>query len=280
MSPRFYSLAIASSCATVLSAPLVLRLLRNQEMLDVPNARSSHSVVTPRGGGLACATGILAGSVVSAYDGKSVPAAILVPTLSLAVLGFADDKVGLPASARFSAQGAIGIAAGSSKGGAKGALIGGVLFPVLVNAVNFMDGINGMTSSTLAAWGVCGCWGHSEIGERRVFVPASLALGSSLGFLPWNVPDAKMFLGDVGSYLFGGLVASAVLLEAVDGRSVTRAISTLSPLSLYFADTGFALLGKVVRRQPLTGAHRNHVYQRLADLPHVEHWQVSACFEI
>lgn len=93
--------------------------------------------------------------------------------------------------------------------------------------------------------------------------------GSALGFLPWNAPKARLFLGDVGSYFFGALVTLGIIAGA---HRTPMELILIAPLAIYLADTGYTLLKRAVRRQPLLAAHREHVYQRLvneAGLPHL-----------
>jgi len=97
-------------------------------------------------------------------------------------------------------------------------------------------------------------------------------VGCSLGFLPWNAPSARMFLGDVGSYLFGGLVTSGLLLGMTSGVPI---LPLLAPLAIYAADTGAALVRRLVRGQPLLHAHREHIYQRLVSTGGMSHLAVS-----
>jgi UDP-N-acetylmuramyl pentapeptide phosphotransferase/UDP-N-acetylglucosamine-1-phosphate transferase len=145
--------------------------------------------------------------------------------------------------------------------------------PCLVNAVNFMDGINGITSLTMVVWGVTAlAVGYADNSAALVALGGATA-GAAIGFLPYNAPSARMFLGDVGSYLFGGLVGCGIQLGWADGASVAV---LAAPLSLYAADTGSALLRRAMRGERLTDAHREHVYQRLTSDVGIPHFVVSA----
>ncbi|GAA1699104.1 hypothetical protein G6028_00260 [Dietzia cercidiphylli] len=190
---------------------------------------------------------------------------------SLAALGLADDKWGLPATFRLAAQASIGGALGLAIGGSTSALVGALALPTIVNAVNFMDGVNGITCATAAAWG----FSRLLKMDQSSAAPSAIALGSSLGFAPWNVPRAKMFLGDAGSYYFGGIVAATAL--ASFSRSGTRGLfESLSPLGFYLVDTGTTMARRAYRGEKLMEAHRSHAYQRLADREGWEHWHVAA----
>jgi UDP-N-acetylmuramyl pentapeptide phosphotransferase/UDP-N-acetylglucosamine-1-phosphate transferase len=154
-----------------------------------------------------------------------------------------------------------------------GAVAGAAVFAVLVNVVNFMDGINGITAATMTVWGVT-----AMLVSRSHDVPGLLTLGAltagcALGFLPWNAPVARLFLGDVGSYLFGGLVAGGVVLGWHSGAAVA---ALLAPMSIYLVDTGSTLVRRARRGESLLTAHRDHVYQRVVAVAALPHFVVAA----
>jgi len=158
---------------------------------------------------------------------------------------------------------------GQSVGGGWWFLVAILVVPVSVNGINFMDGINGITSLSVGAWGliafVVGST-HSLVGLEII---GAVTAGAALGFLPWNAPVARLFLGDVGSYLLGGLVSAGILVGAAQGAPIALLVA---PLSLYLVDTGTVLVKRMLQGEPLFEAHRGHVYQRLvseAGLSHV-----------
>ena len=240
--------------------PLVRAQVVHHGILDIPNHRSSHAEPTPRAGGIACLAGVLAAAAVGQVVGHEPSGWSLVAACVLAVVGFADDRASLPAVARLGAQVAVGTVSGFALGGFWAAAAGALLVPAVVNAVNFMDGINGITSLTMTVWGVSALSVGLASGLGSLTVIGAATAGGALGFLPYNAPRARMFLGDVGSYLFGGLAAMGVLLAATGGASVAV---VLAPLAPYAADTGSALVRRAIRRESLTQAHREHVYQQL-----------------
>jgi UDP-N-acetylmuramyl pentapeptide phosphotransferase/UDP-N-acetylglucosamine-1-phosphate transferase len=139
----------------------------------------------------------------------------------------------------------------------------------IVNAVNFMDGINGITSVVMAVWGVTALAVAADSGVESLQVIGGVTLGAALGFLPWNALRPRLFLGDVGSYLLGGLVGAGLIVGWLEGASVAVLAAPLAP---YAADTGWALVRRARRGSPLMVAHREHAYQRLvheAELSHV-----------
>lgn len=264
---------VASSvCATLLAAPLLRRLLLRHDLVDVPNHRSSHAVVTPRGGGIACAFGLLVGVAVWAATEGSVPWSVLAGALGLALVGFVDDRWTLPARPRLLAQLLTGAAVGWVTGGPWLAALGVVLVAFLVNVVNFVDGINGITGLTIAVWGASTAILGLAQDVEALAVLGAIAAGAATGFLPWNVPRAKLFLGDVGSYLLGGLVALSSLVAVAADISL---VVVLAPLALSMADVVRTLVVRWRRGAKLTEAHREHVYQLLVSEAGLSHLAVS-----
>jgi UDP-GlcNAc:undecaprenyl-phosphate/decaprenyl-phosphate GlcNAc-1-phosphate transferase len=255
------------------AAPLVLRVLVQHGVLDVPNNRSSHATPVPRGGGIACLAGVLAGLIVASILGHDVPWLALSGAVCLAIVGFADDRGALAAAPRLVAQVAVGVLVGVTVGGGWWIVAGMICIPVVVNVVNFMDGINGITSLNMAAWGfVAMAIGYAQH-EASLMVIGAVAAGATTAVLPWNVPVARLFLGDVGSYLLGALVGIGIVIGA--HRQPWSVVVLLAPLSVYLADTGMALLRRALRSEPLMTGHRQHVYQRLVDEAGMSHTFVA-----
>ena len=152
-------------------------------------------------------------------------------------------------------------------------LAGVICIPVVVNVVNFMDGINGITGLNVAAWGIVAMAVGYAQHEPSLVVIGAVNAGSTAAFLPWNVPVARLFLGDVGSYLLGALVGIGIIIGAHQTSSV---VVLIAPLAIYLADTGTALVRRTVRGEPLMTAHREHVYQRLVSEAGMSHGLVAA----
>lgn len=263
-------LVMGTGVAAAALSPLVMTVLRRLAVVDVPNHRSSHEVATLRGGGLAVLGGIVLAGATAAGLGHTMPVVGLIAGALLAGLGLLADTTAIGPVPRFVGQVLIGTTAGFLLGGWTTAIVGAVAVPVIVNAVNFMDGINGITGLTMSAWAVISLLGAQVDGA---LVLAALTLGGALGFLPWNIPHARMFLGDIGSYLFGGLAAMALLAEQSGGG---RPVLVLAALLPYLFDTGLTLLRRAARGANLTSPHREHLYQRLARRPPWTHVRVAA----
>lgn len=277
------SSAILCAVVTFLASPLVARVLHRAGRHDVPNHRSSHATPTPRGGGLAllAATAVLA--AVSTWQGAwSVQtASVVAGCAALSAVGLVDDLRDLRPAHRLVAQALVGVLAGFVLGGPVGALVGLLVVPAAVNMVNFMDGINGMCASHAAVWGLGALLAAPEVGQPLAVLGA-ISLGGGLGFLPWNMPRARLFLGDVGSYLIGGLAGMGVLATGVvllDGDqppAVWPLVGLVcAPYLLFAVDTTSTVVRRARAGDPLFEAHRTHVYQRLVNEGGAPHWVVS-----
>ena len=252
----------------------LIGLLRRWQVLDVPNARSSHAVAVPRGGGLAVIAGLYVGALTSRLSSASdwrgaaqVTATIALAVALLSALGLADDMRHLAAGVRLALQivvvvaASVSITATEATSWALVAFLACVVWVVgYVNAFNFMDGINGisaMTAIVSAAW-------YAILATDAHDVPvaafAAALAGASLAFLPWNLPRAKVFLGDVGSYGIGAALAFLGVLTAFRDENLWWGAA---PALIYVADTVYTLLRRAARHEPLLEAHREHVYQRL-----------------
>ena len=263
---------LVSFTVTMTAAPLVLRVLLRRGVLDVPNHRSSHRTPVPRGGGVACLFGVLAGLLVASTLDHDVYWLAMSGAVFLAFVGFLDDRSSIAAAPRLGAQLAAGALIGGTVGGGWWILAGMICIPVAVNVVNFMDGINGITGLNVAAWGFVAMAVGYVHGEPSLVVIGAVTAGSTAAFLPWNAPIARLFLGDVGSYLLGAMVGIGIMIGAHQTSSL---VVLLAPLSVYLADAGTVLLRRALRGEPLMIAHRQHVYQRLVSEAGMSHSTVA-----
>lgn len=250
---------------------LLVPVLRRAQLLDVPNERSSHSAPVPRGGGLAVMAAVTLASVAAAVAGDDVLWIPLVVALGLAAVGLLDDRSSLPSVVRLGLQLVAGAAVAAWAWSAGAPSLSVVVFAVVVtvavagyvNAFNFMDGINGISALTAVVAGAWWCWVGAEHDVDGLTVLGASLAGATLGFLPWNAPRARVFLGDVGSYGVGFLV---VVAGAWAWANDVPSVLCLAPLVVYLADTGWVLVKRAVGGRPLMQAHREHVYQQLVDL--------------
>lgn len=243
-----------------IALPIALLVLSKNNLMDVATGRSLHSVPTPRGGGMALALGVAATLIVSG----TFLWPLWLASLGLAALGAWDDLKRRQALGRLTLQFIIAAASASGLvaylgGSIALALIGTVLIVAVVNATNFMDGINGITGLQAIIWGIAYGVMFAQV-DQDALIPIAIALaGIGAAFLPWNYPRARMFLGDSGSYLIGGMAGIMALMMLI----LQEPLAALCPLATYAADTGTAFLRRLRKREPLTEAHRTHVFQQL-----------------
>lgn len=249
---------------TTVTAPLVRQLLVRWAVIDTPNQRSSHQRPVPRGGGVACALGVVLGYSAAYILGGGPSPFVLVTALTLSLIGFLDDRFTLGISLRLTAQILCGAVLGATTGGLLGALLGAVALPLAVNIVNFMDGVDGITSLTLLVWGATTTALGLGYGAPTLAIAGAVTMGAAAGFLPWNVSRHKMFLGDVGSYLFGALAGATFISFSTHDIPLQLLIA---PLGIYIADVTYTLVRRMHRRARIFEAHREHIYQRLAPTP-------------
>lgn len=247
----------------------VLPLLRRAQVMDVPNARSSHAAPTPRGGGIAVIVALLAASLVGTWLGLVWEPVALFAVVAFAALGMVDDLRGLDVSVRLLVQLLMAVVVAVEVlgvepllAGVAGVAIATVWLVGYTNAFNFMDGVNGISALNAV---LAGGW-YTYLGVTRdvdvLVALGSAVVGAALGFLPWNAPRARVFLGDVGSYGLGLTLGLLALLAWAAGVHLLIAIA---PLTVYLADTSWALVRRVLGSRPWHEAHREHVYQRLTD---------------
>jgi len=252
---------------------LALGWLRRRAILDLPNERSSHTIPTPRGGGVGLLAGLIPAwllltPLVPVGD-RAAFLAVTAGALILAGISFLDDRRGLPPLPRFAGQ--ILIIAGvlyltpSEQLAFQGYLplwldrcATGFAWLWFVNLFNFMDGIDGITGVEAASIGI-GLALVAWLSGPYLGVGLGLAVaGAALGFLVWNWSPAKLFMGDVGSIPLGLLIGWLLILAAFDGA---WAAAVILPL-YYWADATITLLRRAARGEKVWRAHRSHFYQR------------------
>lgn len=245
--------------------------------LDIPNERSSHTVPTPRGGGIAIVVATL-GSGVLLWLGGHLPgpvaAAVLGGGTLVALVGHIDDRTSLAATPRLIAQlvavlfclACIGgvpemrIGSFTWEPGILGFVIALVGLTWLINLTNFMDGIDGLVASYTIFVGIVGgalLWQGGVHGEA-IFL--WLLASAALGFLVFNWAPATIFMGDVSSG-FLGLVVGIIAVATSDTVSLWVWGVLVAP---FIADATVTRAVRGIRYKDWFGAHRTHLYQRLS----------------
>jgi len=235
--------------------------------MDIPNDRSSHSIPTPRGGGLAIITTFYVGIVYLYFIDEISPKLffLLLTSIPILVISLIDDIITLSSKIRFLVQLFCAVLAIYVLGGINSIdfqvfqLNGWWLNVIVVisivwvtNLYNFLDGIDGYAASQAI---VAGLGSFLILGN---IVGLILAI-CSLGFLFFNWPKASIFMGDVGSATLGFLFAVLCFHDTSNGNIYVWLIL----LSLFWFDATLTLLRRLKNKEKLTEAHKKHAYQRL-----------------
>lgn len=264
------ALIISVSVVSFLFTALVHRYAIRKSIFDIPNDRSSHTIPTPRGGGLAVAIAWFTGLIVLFLNGKVETSLFyaLLAGLPLSLIGFADDVFHLKPGIRFLIQ---FLSAGTALWFLKGLQVFPfplgqlqilwVLIPLAfiaiiwsVNLFNFLDGIDGYIGSEVVFIGLAA---YILTGDQVGLLLAS----ATFGFLIWNWPKAKIFMGDVGSTLLGFSVA--VLAVYHQNMQMSSLWVWLILTSVFWFDATVTLVRRFINKEKLSEAHRKHAYQRI-----------------
>ncbi|WP_330543975.1 glycosyltransferase family 4 protein [Aeromonas hydrophila] len=266
----------------------LLRRYAQTRLLDRPNHRSSHQVPTPRGGGMAIVTTFLlaaplfVGLLPLPYGiSHSSFALIWVAALGIALVGFVDDHISLKPRTRLIVQSIAAALVVSAVNGLPeltffgwqldlawcGYLLAWLGVIWFINLYNFMDGIDGLAAGEALVVCLFMALFHYLVGSEWSSVGLPLLLGvSAAGFLCWNFPPAKIFMGDGGSGFLGLLLASLMLLDAASAPQFLWA--WLVMLGVFVVDATWTLLNRYRLKCRLSEAHRTHAFQYAA-----RHWQ-------
>jgi UDP-N-acetylmuramyl pentapeptide phosphotransferase/UDP-N-acetylglucosamine-1-phosphate transferase len=269
----FILLAILS----YIGVSFIRRLVLRHQIMDHPKERSSHSLPMPRGGGLAIVVLVLGTSLWFANaTNLNRGLTYIVLGAILAWVGWRDDIYSLSPKFRFLVQGLIAIISilvmgyfrvvripmiGDVDLGIVGIVITFLWIIGMINAYNFMDGIDGMAGGVALSAGLCWMVLSSNVHNLFVFWVALSIAASSLGYLGHNWPPAKIFMGDVASTFLGYSFAVLPLLSA-DQSGDALTIGTLLMWTVII-DPGATFIGRLLKRENIFSRHRSHLFQRL-----------------
>lgn len=274
------AIAAVSFVLAALLTLLIRKLKLTRGALDIPNERSSHSVPTPRGGGLSivivvsvAAAGLLAWGALD----RDLCFALVGGGAAIAVVGWLDDRASLRPKVRLGVHFAAALWALAWLGGLPPLQIGehsvalgvsGYLLGLLgivwtLNLFNFMDGIDGIAASEAVFVALAGALIALYSGPSGAVATIALVFAAAcLGFLLWNWPPAKIFMGDVGSGYLGYTIAVLALAAARENPVALLVWVILG--AIFFVDATVTLVRRVARRERASEAHRSHAYQWLA----------------
>jgi UDP-N-acetylmuramyl pentapeptide phosphotransferase/UDP-N-acetylglucosamine-1-phosphate transferase len=256
LEPALSAFAVSLACLALLLSPRGRRL-----MLDRPNQRSLHREPVPRSGGIAIAAGTAAGLAVA----PGVPWALFGSAGALCVLSLADDVRPLPVLVRLGAH--IAVAAAwvfdAFGPGHPVALLGLVLAVAwYANMYNFMDGADGLAGG-MAVFGFGTYAFAAQVAGNTGLAAGCMVLAvGSLAFLFFNFHPARLFMGDAGSVPLGFLAGGLGLIGWRDGSwPLWFPLLVFAP---FVGDASLTLLRRLLRRERVWEAHKEHYYQRLA----------------
>ena len=253
-----------------------LRLARTTQFFDIPNERSSHSLPTPHGGGVALLSAFMLGLLFAAWFYNTWDALLFTlagAALILMLLGAADDLYSLPVGLRMAMYSLVCLWVANTllQAGKIDSAISGTTLVLLtavamlwcVNLYNFMDGIDGLaTLQTILAccFAAILSWTSEHNSSYALF--CLLLAAAHGGFFIWNFPPARLFMGDAGSVPTGFLLAAMALLGTVQGQ--LNLTCWLVLLAVFITDASWTLMWRFFTGQAFAKPHRLHAYQRLS----------------
>ena len=254
------SFAVVAACT-----PLAMAVARRTGVVDRPGPLKPQAAPVPYLGGVAVLLGLGVGL------GLGHPM-LGVPLAGAAVLGVADDAADLPALARLVGQVAVGLGVGLTVptriGGAGGTVLVAVVTVLLVNGVNFLDGLDALAAGVVAV----GCVAAALMMGGPARVVAVAGAGALAGFLLYNRPPARVYLGDAGSYLLGALLAALVAWGWSAGTRPEVSAAVLALAALPVGEVAFAVVRRARDHRPITVGDRRHPY----DLAVQRGWSAAA----
>jgi UDP-GlcNAc:undecaprenyl-phosphate GlcNAc-1-phosphate transferase len=311
---NFFAAAFLGAFVTsLLALPLWRRWCLRANHVDDPGQRKIHNTPVPLAGGFAVLTGILlplvtgavllklgivkissAGLIVHGIDRRASELAVLaLGAVAITMLGWLDDKHELKALPKFTGQLLIAIAVAAAckritlfvPSDVFSYAITILWLLTVINAFNFMDNMNGLCAGIGAIGAFIFALIAAANGEYLVAITGFLMCGALAGFLPWNFPDARAFLGDAGSHLVGYLLAVMAILPHFYTRQNPRPLAVLAPLfvlAIPLLDLMQVSLFRTLNKKPFWIGDTNHLSHRLvrAGLNHTRSvllvWLVAA----
>lgn len=272
------------------TAPLSIRIAHKLGVIDRPkDARRVHKKPIPRFGGMAIFLGSMAAMLIPAGMNEKIKIA-MIGGLLMYLLGIADDIKNLKPAFKFLGQFliasivyALGIritfisnyfGASVTDSHANVILSAGVAYFITVlwivgitNAVNLMDGLDGLAAGSVAIMSLCLAYIAYIHGVRLGSMPVCIALvavaGGCIGFLPYNFSPAKTFMGDGGALYLGYMIAVLSVISPLKRATVVGALIPMLTLAVPIFDTAFAMLRRVLRHESIMKADKGHLHHHL-----------------
>ena len=286
--PYSLLLALAALAVTLLATPLVIRLARRVGALDRPGPRRIHALPVPTMGGLALALTVLGVAwVARALPG---PAGMLdsrpllgltLAAIPILALGAVDDVRGTGPWVKLAIQSCAALVlvlfgygvplitnpfGGSFTSGILNVPLTVAWVLIVINAINLVDGLDGLASGAVLIASMSLWWVARTHGDFYVMFISALMAGATLGFLRYNFPPARVFMGDTGSNFLGLVLAAASLLENRKGTAAVTLLFPLVAMGLPIADGVLAFARRAVRGTPVFRPDSEHIHHRLLRL--------------
>ena len=271
---------LLSILLSAVSSAIILRFSSSIALVDIPNERSSHSIPTPRGGGIGIWIALVIVGVFIVRDFYF--SAILSIT---GILGLLEDRFTLSSRIRLLSQFVISFFVVSLFSGLPPTLLTIFLYLFWLifivgttNFYNFMDGINGIAGLTgLVGFGLMAYFSYFVLNTHDVFLMSAVLAAGCLGFLPFNFPRARVFMGDVGSIFLGFVFASFVVKMSAN---INIFFCIIMFLCTFYSDATVTIFYRWRRGENLMQAHRSHLYQYMSNELGFPHWKVSTLYAV
>jgi UDP-GlcNAc:undecaprenyl-phosphate GlcNAc-1-phosphate transferase len=279
---------LVAAAVTALLAPLTMRFARAVGAIDEPRERGLSERPTPLLGGLAIFAGALAAALIWLPGGyrsdHQLWHGVLLAAAVITLVGALDDRFDLPPGVKLAGQivAAVivvhfGVAvksitlpfigllhlpnAGITNAGPLLTVLGLV---AMMNVVNFSDGVDGLAAGVCAIIAAAMAVIAFDLERQQPGVLAALTAGAALGFLAYNFPPAKSFMGDCGANLLGLLMGVIAVEAAVKTAAVVSFVLPLILLAVPFLDTTFVVLKRLKYKQPIYRPDNEHFHHRMA----------------
>jgi len=245
--------AIVALAAAVVLTPVAMAVAVRTGVVDRPGPLKPQDAPVPYLGGVAVFLAALVGAAIGRPG-------VIAPLAGAAALGVLDDRLDLPAPLRLAGQLAIGagiaLAVPTKVGGVGGGVLVAVVTVLLMNGVNFLDGLDALAAGVV----MVACVALAALlhgGGRDVAVAVA---GSLVGFLVYNRPPARVYLGDAGAYYLGAALAALVALAWAPGVRSPVSVASLGLVALPVAEVAFAVVRRLRARESITSGDRRHPY--------------------
>lgn len=272
---------IVAFAVAFIATPISIKVAPKIGAMDVPqDDRRMHNSSMPRFGGSAIFLGIMVSLILFARDHEDMMSAML-GCCAIFIVGFIDDLRGLKARTKLVGQiiAAIIVYATGLRiefvtnylGGEGHMVLGDVAGFVLTvlwivaitNAVNLIDGLDGLAAGTCIISAFCIAYVSYIHGQYAPTIAMLIIAGAAMGFLPFNFHPAKTFMGDCGSQLLGFAIAAFSIIGTVKGATMLVVLIPAMVLGLPIFDTAFAIVRRVANHQPIGEGDKEHLHHRI-----------------